>query len=301
MNEFEYKKSEHQLERSLLQKAIRRGNQELTEKVVAYLLAVNDMAWLKKRLYVITYEECWIYGSHISLNNNLDEYKNLAVTVKNKNAAGLAALAGDYNSGNYVPDSTMPEHQLNAIRSVANAIKNAPAFWQWVKKEPGYAANKNRIEMAEKAVSKAVFEIDKAMMYASAYLTVRESVPEIQFTQPINDRNFPYWIAIDKHTDRGRVMLTEAANRVGIDSYNGMILAFYLEGAKCNQISDSPYWDMISNWEFSHRGMTYSQAIDYWELMKPIIIDLTKDDVDKIKTRISSPPQERNEDQLSLF
>jgi len=47
--------------------------------------------------------------------------------------------------------------------------------------------------------------------------------------------------------------------------------------------------------------MTYSQAIDYWELMKPIIIDLTKDDVDKIKTRISSPPQERNEDQLSLF
>jgi hypothetical protein len=36
--------SEHELERSLLQKAIRRGNEELTEKVVKYLTNVGDTA-----------------------------------------------------------------------------------------------------------------------------------------------------------------------------------------------------------------------------------------------------------------
>ncbi len=95
--------SPHELERSLLQKAVRRGNEELTEKVVKYLTNVGDTIWLKNRFPIIVFEECWTYtGNH---------YNVLARTVKNKNAAGLGALAVKMNTSEDL-----------AIRTVARGL-----------------------------------------------------------------------------------------------------------------------------------------------------------------------------------
>ncbi|MCB9250705.1 MAG: hypothetical protein H6613_20275 [Ignavibacteriales bacterium] len=75
-----------QVEHSLLQKAVRRGQVEVVDKVVKYLLSVGDSRWLSKRLAVIIYEECWPLGNQITEGNLLEQYKNLALTQKNKDA-----------------------------------------------------------------------------------------------------------------------------------------------------------------------------------------------------------------------
>ena len=170
-----------------------------------------------------------------------------------------------------------------AITSVANAIKYPDKFWEWIKSEPAYAANKDRVHAAEEAVKRAGFDWDKAMMYAAAYLTVKEPVPVVQVAQPINSPDFPYWVAFDKHT-----ILENAAYHLGMPTDRVKSLTFYKAGAVCNQISDSPYWDMVFN---------TAEAENDWNKIMPIIINQTKQDVDKLKARLSGT--EGN--QLTLF
>ena len=57
------KETSRQACRSLVQKAVRRGNSLLVEKVASHLYAIEDHAWLRQRVVVITYEECWPNGS----------------------------------------------------------------------------------------------------------------------------------------------------------------------------------------------------------------------------------------------
>ena len=53
-----------QVMRSLLQKAVRRGNTEMVNSVLQYFLQTDQDKWLRNRLAVITVEECWpYYGS----------------------------------------------------------------------------------------------------------------------------------------------------------------------------------------------------------------------------------------------
>jgi hypothetical protein len=49
----------HQDCRSLLQKAVRRGESDLVVKVVDHLYEIGDIRWLKQRVGVIIAEECW--------------------------------------------------------------------------------------------------------------------------------------------------------------------------------------------------------------------------------------------------
>lgn len=295
MNDFVYKASDFQIERSLLQKAVRRGDVGLVENVVEYLIASGDSAWLRKRLFVIAYEECWPLGQEMDSKNLLTSFKKLAVSVKNKNAAGLAKLAEEFNGRNYTTSS-------NEVRDVAQALKNPVAFWAKVEKHDNFNTNKGRILAAKDAVKKASFDGDKAVMYASVHLMLNEDIPKVIPAQQTPPAEFPYWVAFDKHTDIGKVVLAKAAEAVGLAIYRGYRLAFYLEGSTCNQISDSPYWDELARWEIERMGgMKVTQALDYWGKMKPIIIEETKPDVEKLIERISNPPKTPESDQLSLF
>lgn len=91
----DYQPSTNSIERSLLQKAVRRGNTEIIEKVLHYLK--DDLPWLRRRLQLIAYEECWPITHTINPYDKpyqiFKEYKRLAVSVKNNNASGLADLA----------------------------------------------------------------------------------------------------------------------------------------------------------------------------------------------------------------
>ena len=104
--------------------------------------------------------------------------------------------------------------------------------------------------------------------------------------QPQNNPDFPYWIAFDKHTDAGREIIIEAAQQINISPHHAMQLSFYLEGAVCNAITNSPFWQLAKDWQMERIGVTYSQANIMWERLKPIIIELTKDKAIELKERI---------------
>lgn len=301
MNDFEFKRSEYEIERSLLQKAIRRGCKELTEEVVNYLLAAGDKEWLKKRLFVIAYEECWPLGAKINLKDLKNQFSNLAVSEKNKNAFALGTLARQIVRGNYKPDNNVSDEQKGIIGGLSEAIKSPKKFWSWVTEQEEYEANKFSVEAAKSALPKASFEGDKDMIYAAAYLMLAEPIPQVNVISPTNKSNFEYWIAFDKHTSIGKDILEEASKQVGILPARGERLAFYIEGAKCNKIVNSPYWDILLKWQIERMGMSFSEAEDYWNTMKPIIINSLGDQVNKLKSRLANPPIEPEDDQLGFF
>ncbi|MCB9247736.1 MAG: hypothetical protein H6613_03960 [Ignavibacteriales bacterium] len=80
-----------------------------------------------------------------------------------------------------------------------------------------------------------------------------------------------------------------------------MQLAFYLEGAICNDMTTSPYWQLAKDWQMQKMGYTYSQAHIIWEQLKPIIIELTKDKAIELKARIEKANDINRSDQQTLF
>ena len=260
-----YKPSPLGPERSLLQKAVRRGNVDLVEKVFGYLLYKGDKDWLKNRLVVMEYEECWT-NANLQIypkqpHKLLDEYITLTKTIKNKNAYGLADLAINLWEGK---DTTNVggDKEKKAIKTVANAIEKQDEFWEWIKEDEKeeYLKNKQRIDAAERDIEVAEFDHDKVMMLAAAYLSIRYPIPDTKFTTPNNDPNFPYWIALDKHTAIGRNILLDACQKINLNYHTGKRLLFYLEGGKVNQINHSPFWDLLVNWQIDQMGYTLVDA-----------------------------------------
>ena len=302
MDYFEYKKSNFQLERSILQKAVRRGSVVWVEKIVLYLMAEGDSPWLKKRLFVMAYEECWPLGVEMNPKNLLDSYAKLAKSVKNKNAAGLAKLAEKFNSRDYDIPSKLSQNMKIEIQDMAKAIKNTIAFWEKVEAHENYATAKTRILAAKDAVKKAPFNGDKAVMYAAAYLALNGNIPLVQPAQQKQPDEFPLWVGFDKHTDLGKEAIAKAAEAVGLNMFQGFRLAFYIEGSACNEIYDSPYWAELVRWQLSRmEGITISKALDYWERMKPLVIQPVQPWIAKPEERISNTKKMPDNGQLSLF
>ena len=208
-------------------------------------------------------------------------------------------MARSYNGEDYKLDPSLTADQKTEIQVISNAIKTPSQFWKLVEKDPRYPTNKFKIEEIKRALPKATIEDDKDMFYAAAYFTLEGNVPVVKTIEPVTTE-FPYWVGVDRHTEAGKKVLVKAAEKAGVAYYDGLRLSFYLEGAVCNQISDSPYWERLAKWQIKRMGMTDAQALEYWEKMKPIMIEGTKGDVDKLLTRLNNPPQS-NDEQLSLF
>ncbi len=295
-----------EITKSLLQKAVRRADVELTEIIVKYLISIDEFKWLKSRLAVIAYEECWTFGSQLYDDQNklkvLEQYLELAATVKNKNAAGLATLASKYHDGEWKALVGNAD-QKKAIKSVANAIGSPNDFWEWVRSQKRtYNKHHGRIESAKRAVTKCKFETDKAMIYAVAYFAIKDEVPKTVPAQPQHDPNFPYWVAIDKHTTIGKEAFIDAYKKIDLLAVRGQRIAFYLEGSKCNQIMNSPYWDLSKDWQLNRMGYTITQIHAKWNELKPILIELTKRRADEVKNIIEKPISDTGDsDQLSLL
>lgn len=291
-----------ELERSLIQKAVRRGNVELVEKVFNYLFNNGNIKWLRDRLTVIAYEECWMYG--VKLNDNLkshellEHYKELAITIKNKNVAGLATLGYKLSGGDWSAIVGNAK-QREAIKAVSEAIKNPNMFWEWTKNNKvGYSKNKTRIEAAKSAIKKCKFKHDETMMYATAYFAVKDEVPQLQKTDANNDEYFPYWVVIDKHTSIGKEVLFEADDKYSVRAGR---LAFYFEGSLCNQVTSSPFWDLAKKWEIERMGYTFSQAHSRWSNLRPKIIELAEMDAKELKKRVNAVIEKDSGDQMRLL
>lgn len=284
-----------QISRSILQKAVRRGDYEMTEKVIAYIIQNNDFDWLRKRLAVMTFEECWTYGLDVSYDNDQEiiirHYLKLAGTVKNRNAAGLGSLA--YALSEKDESVLQGDEGDNVIMKIAKAIKQPEDFWNWAHKQNLNEKQKKLVEMADKGFRKAGWPWDRAFAQAAAYLAITDDIPDTKYLDTTSNSSFPLWIGIDKHTEKGKAAIREAAKKIGFNANKALWLAFYFESATCNVIEKSPWWDREINWRMKKLELTIEKGKEIWEQLKPLVKENLKEEVTKIEEKLSTVEQIR--------
>lgn len=279
-----------QVSRSILQKAVRRADYEMTKKAIAFLIQNDDFDWMRKRLAVMTFEECWTYGTEVSYDNDQDiiikHYLRLATTAKNRNAAGLGSLAYVLSE----KDESVYEGNIGdkSIRIITEAIKRPKDFWEWTKKHNLTEKQEKLVEMADKGFRKAGWPWDRAFAQAAAYLAITDEIPNTKFLEIKSNPNFPLWVGIDKHTKEGKEAIRDAAKQLGFNNNKALWLAFYFESATCNIIENSPWWNREINWRMKKLDLTFEEGKEMWERLKPLVQENLKDEVCKLQEKLNS-------------
>lgn len=274
--------------RSLLQKAVRRGASRTVELVSRALVDLGDTTWLRSRAVVILFEEAWPLARSFSLGKD-PESKIAALlrtsrSSKNKDAAGLGALAFALHEGDTSVFDFVPDRQ--SVRIVAAALERPPAFFEWALKTSATDAANAVVLAAKQYLAAATWGWDKATILAGAYLAASSGVPALE-SGPEQHDPFPLWVALDKHTPEGK----DAIRRVGHalhESYRNLIWAgFYFESARVNRLESSPWFDAERNWRLDRAGMSLQEARSLWHRVSPSLEVELAPDVEKLEARLS--------------
>ena len=283
-----------QIMRSLLQKGVRRGDPELVEKVFDYLIKDGDLSWVKQRLSVITAEECWPLLFEISDKSNIRKVKDMFLRVteseKYKGAAGIASYASRVADKGHSQKVYGTKQEKELVQITAEFILKPEDYWEKLKSK-AKKENKEHLYFTVKELSKsASFETDKAMFFVAGLLAVNFGIPKITIPNKISPQEeFPYWIAIDKHTELGRVLIREfAMNHKDYTSFEGMEFylkkyQFYFEGSKVNHLADERLWKLNVLSDLVRMKRTESDAEEEWEKYKPELIKYLEKYTDEIK------------------
>ena len=284
----------HQACRSLLQKAVRRGDMHLTEQVARHLYEIKDTEWLKKRALVITFEECWPLGSELhsplKFEDALRVLKSVAIAVKMKDAAGLGSLAYEYSTG--VSSVLTGESEDHDIRNVSKAIKEPQNFWDWAIHKCSQDSQRTQfIQAAKDAHRRGGWPWDLAFMQAAAYLAVTNKVPMVLSSEqaPIA---CPLWAALDKHTAQGKYALRKAAEIMGVTGRQLMWISFYCESALTNESTESYWWSREIRWRLSQFGLDYDKAKNIWQKAQYTVSELLKEEATQLQTHFQNPSQD---------
>lgn len=278
--------------RSLLQKAVRRGNTILVEKVAHHLHESGDKSWLRARVGVIIFEECWSFGTESNVATDLpDILKKLtyvAQSKKMKGAAGLGSLAYALSTGDGSVLLDFPEDQrLNQhITHVSNAIKEAKTFWTQLQGQPFDERQSRFVEAARKAWSRASWPWDKAFAIAGTYLATRQGIPEPCPANP-SSLEVPLWVALDKHTPQGKTALRNAAKQLGIEWRKVAWMSFYCESALANDVDDSYWWRREIEWRLGRVHLDYDTAQRLWkERVRPVVTEHLREEVERLQEHL---------------
>jgi hypothetical protein len=257
---------------------------------IAKIIDNNDFDWLRKRLPVVTFEECWPYGIDVTYENDKEivtrHYVKLAQAVKNKDAAGLGSLAYALSKG----DSTalLGDSDDIAVRTIASGIGRPGLFWKWIKDQAHDERELTLVTKAEAGFRKSGWPWDRAFAQAAAYLAVSVGVPEVQDARRGRPTEFPLWIGIDKHTAQGKIAIKQAAKSVGIPPNQALWLAFYLESAQCNELSDSRWWQKEISWRYGKLHLTATEAERRWATIRPFVQALLDTETTKLRESLNS-------------
>ena len=205
--------------RSLLQKAVRRADADLVYTASALLasLGSKEKNWYRTHTAIITFEECWPLGSQLIFNRKFHSKVAALVRVtramKSREASGLGYLAHALLEGDasVLKGSADDKH----IKIIANAIKRPDDFWRWIadQKKPDAQTDAlitNALHFKQEGLPR-----DRAVIQSAAYLAVIGPMPSRQEGQPA-DQPFPYWVAFDKHTAEGKLVMRDVARDLHI-------------------------------------------------------------------------------------
>ena len=298
----------HQTCRSLLQKAVRRGNPALVTKVVNHLYETGDIRWLRQRTGVLIAEECWPLMIEWTLPKKQKEQvtmaeilSKLANSVKFKDAAGLGSLAYALSEGDRSVLTGCEED--DAIRGVCEAIKEANTFWRWAASQCSNMYEVKLVEHAEKVYRKGGWPWDRAFIQAAAYLVIMEGLPKL-YTVPNSKVKFPFWVALDKHTPQGKAAIHEVAKKAGLPWRQLNWVSFYCESGRVTKKHEpSRWWNREVEWRLGKVGLSFDAAEAIWAKVQPIFVELLKEESTLLKHHIDDtlPTKVPENGQLNLF
>lgn len=273
--------------RSLVQKAVRRGFSNVAKNALVCLEAVGDRSWIRSRSAVIAAEECWPLLSELESKSTITAripwLARIAETEKHKDAAGLGTLAYIVSEDDLSAyDGTEDDR---TIKIVAEGIKRPDDYWNWLVekgRKNGVAWNVQKIRSF---VPWATWPWDKAFIFASAFLVV-ERVGSICTHIGCTNGEFPYWVAIDKHTDEGKIALRAVAKRLGYSYRQLNWVSYYCESARVNGLHESPWWEKEKRWRLERVGLTTIEAEDLWHSARTLISEAVHDDAEALRSRI---------------
>lgn len=278
--------------RSLLQKAVRRGSVGVVERVAARLEALGDTAWLRSRTIVITCEECWPLAASLSIDRHfrskLEILSRVAGASKQKDAAGLGALAYAYREGDKSMLNVVQDQR--ALKITSEALARPKDFFAWATSQSSSVRSKEIIRNAEKYLPVATWEWDKACILATAFLSTNSETPmadTVASSQSASD--FPYWAALDKHTDEGKAALRDLAKPLGATYRQLIWVSFYCESAEVNQLLPSPWFEAERNWRLRRAGLSWESAKELWERARLLLQRRLEDDALELRRIVESP------------
>ena len=53
-------------------------------------------------------------------------------------------------------------------------------------------------------------------------------------------------------------------------------------------MANSPFWDLVKEWKMNRIGYSIPEAEDIWKKLKPILVELSKNEVDLMIERINN-------------
>jgi len=275
--------------RSLLQKAVRRGFTDVVDRTFLRLDQTGNQTWLRSRAIVITFEECWPLAASLSISRGPSSKRNALLSVskvaKQKDAAGLGALAYAYREGDRSMLDCVPNPQL--LNLVSEALRQPAPFFDWVLKQSKGETSNRVIHAAQQYLPAATWQWDKACILAGALLSTNSDIPVVE-PAPIPREEFPFWVALDKHTPQGKLALRKTVAQVH-SSYRRLIWAgFYCESARVNMLLPSPWWEAEKTWRLRRTGLTVESAEALWSQALGFIRDHVKDEADSLQQMIDA-------------
>lgn len=258
--------------RSLLQKAVRRGADCIVEAAIHKLIALGDRAWLRSRTVVITFEESWPLAQSLALTK--DQHTKQAAllrvshSAKQKDAAGLGALAFAFHEGDQSMLNLVPSKL--ALQVVSEGLDRPNAYFDSALSKCSSVESRRVVIAARNYLAAATWGWDKATILAAAFLAASGSVPTLPHSEStVSD--FPYWVALDKHTPEGKEAFRRVATKYGI-AYRQLIWAgFYCESAIVNALEPSAWFEVERSWRLRKAGLNMQTAMELWGHLRPMI------------------------------
>ncbi len=278
--------------RSLVQKAVRRGYAEVARDALLLLQRVGDDRWIRSRCVVLAAEECWpILGDLEIKSTPLERIKwilRIAEAEKYKDAAGLGTLA--YVASEDDLSVLKGAESDQAIKIVAAGIKRPEDYWQWVIVEGESIGKGDYFRKLRSFTKWPTWPWDKAFVLASAFLSLKTAAQTVNCIEAAST-GFPYWIAVDKHTDEGKQAIRVVAHRLRCTYRQLNWTSYYFESAIVNRLSESVWWENEKEWRLRKVGLSILEAEDLWRTARHLILEAVCDEAEALKVRIDQSGQ----------
>lgn len=260
----------------------------MVKATIAFLASRQDIPWLKKRVGVIVFEECWPAASRWSTRGDVTlltkDLMHISQCAKFKDAAGLGSLAyALHEKDRHVRNVT---HDHDSLEYVSSMLDKPREFWPQMLEMCDSSEQRAIVDAARVAHSRAGWPWDRAFAIAAGFLATREITPNIPFAEP-RDAEFPYWVAIDRHTAAGKSALRDTAKRLKISPTLLSWVSFYRESAMTNHLRPSPWWKAERDWRLGKVGVDKDKASEIWGEAQPVMKELLSEREAELRSRVA--------------